>query len=136
MKRKNEAKLNKFLDKSIDILYNIIIKNSNIRSDKTMATANYTEQQTKEMVAQYEANPTKDTVVAIAEKLGKNTRSVIAKLSREGVYKAQPRTTKRGEPVVLKQELVNIIQEHFGDEFPSLVKASKVDLQKLIDKIS
>ena len=136
MKEKNEARLNKFLDKSIDILYNIIIKNSNIRSEKTMATANYTEQQTKEMVAQYEASPTKETVVAIAEKLGKNTRSVIAKLSREGVYKAQPRTTKRGEPVVLKQELVNIIQEHFGDEFPSLVKASKVDLQKLIDKIS
>ena len=135
MKEKNEARLNKFLDKSIDILYNIIIKNSK-RSDKTMATANYTEQQTKEMVAQYEAAPTKETVVAIAEKLGKNTRSVIAKLSREGVYKAQPRTTKRGEPVVLKQELVNIIQEHFGDEFPSLVKASKVDLQKLIDKIS
>ena len=101
-----------------------------------MATANYTEQQTKEMVVQYEAAPTKETVVAIAEKLGKNTRSVIAKLSREGVYKAQPRTTKRGEPVVLKQELVNVIQEHFGDEFPSLVKASKVDLQKLIDKIS
>ena len=136
MKEKNEARLNKFLDKSIDILYNIIIKNSNIRSEKTMATANYTEQQTKEMVAQYEAAPTKETVVAIAEKLAKNTRSVIAKLSREGVYKAQPRTTKRGEPVVLKQELVNIIQEHFGDEFPSLVKASKVDLQKLIDKIS
>tara|TARA_R100000231_G_scaffold26791_1_gene24195 strand:+ start:553 stop:963 length:411 start_codon:yes stop_codon:yes gene_type:complete len=136
MKEKNEARLNKFLDKSIDILYNIIIKNSNIRSEKTMATANYTEQQTKEMVAQYEAAPTKETVVAIAEKLGKNTRSVIAKLSREGVYKAQPRTTKRGEPVVLKQELVNVIQEHFGDEFPSLVKASKVDLQKLIDKIS
>ena len=135
MKEKNEARLNKFLDKSIDILYNIIIKNSK-RSDKTMATANYTEQQTKDMVAQYEAAPTKETVVAIAEKLGKNTRSVIAKLSREGVYKAQPRTTKRGEPVVLKQELVNIIQEHFGDEFPSLVKASKVDLQKLIDKIS
>ena len=136
MKEKNEARLNKFLDKSIDILYNIIIKNSNKRSDKKMATANYTEQQTKEMVAQYEAAPTKETVVAIAEKLGKNTRSVIAKLSREGVYKAQPRTTKRGEPVVLKQELVNVIQEHFGDEFPSLVKASKVDLQKLIEKIS
>jgi len=136
VEKEKEAKLNKFLDKSIDILYNIIIKNSNIRSEKTMATANYTEQQTKEMVAQYEAAPTKETVVAIAEKLGKNTRSVIAKLSREGVYKAQPRTTKRGEPVVLKQELVNVIQEHFGDEFPSLVKASKVDLQKLIDKIS
>jgi|TARA_B100000073_G_scaffold6975_1_gene6064 hypothetical protein len=135
MKKKRTQTQKNFLDKSIDILYNIIIKNSK-RSDKTMATANYTEQQTKEMVAQYEAAPTKETVVAIAEKLGKNTRSVIAKLSREGVYKAQPRTTKRGEPVVLKQELVNVIQEHFGDEFPSLVKASKVDLQKLIDKIS
>tara|TARA_Y100000004_G_scaffold131983_1_gene148933 strand:+ start:337 stop:744 length:408 start_codon:yes stop_codon:yes gene_type:complete len=135
MKKKRTQTQKNFLDKSIDILYNIIIKNSK-RSDKTMATANYTEQQTKEMVAQYEAAPTKETVVAIAEKLGKNTRSVIAKLSREGVYKAQPRTTKRGEPVVLKQELVNEIQEHFGDEFPSLVKASKVDLQKLIDKIS
>ena len=135
MKRKQTHTQKNFLDKSIETLYNIIMKNSK-RSEKQMATANYTEQQTKEMVAQYEANPTKDTVVAIAEKLGKNTRSVIAKLSREGVYKAQPRTTKRGEPVVLKQELVNVIQEHFGDEFPSLVKASKVDLQKLIDKIS
>ena len=101
-----------------------------------MATANYTEQQTKEMVAQYEAAPTRDTVEAIAEQFGKNTRSVIAKLSREGVYKAQPRSTKRGEPVVLKQELVNIIQEHFGDEFPSLVKASKADLQKIVEVIS
>tara|TARA_Y100000992_G_C21168393_1_gene444609 strand:+ start:52 stop:459 length:408 start_codon:yes stop_codon:yes gene_type:complete len=135
MKRKQTHTQKNFLDKSIETLYNIIMKNSK-RSEKQMATANYTEQQTKEMVAQYEAAPTKDTVVAIAEKLGKNTRSVIAKLSREGVYKAQPRTTKRGEPVVLKQELVNVIQEHFGDEFPSLVKASKVDLQKLIDKIS
>ena len=135
MKEKTTHTQKNFLDKSIETLYNIIMKNSK-RSRKTMATANYTEQQTKEMVAQYEAAPTKDTVVAIAEKLGKNTRSVIAKLSREGVYKAQPRTTKAGEPVVLKQELVNVIQEHFGDEFPSLVKASKVDLQKLIDKIS
>ena len=59
-----------------------------------MATANYTEQQTKEMVAQYEAAPTKETVVAIAEKLGKNTRSVIAKLSREGVYKANQELLK------------------------------------------
>lgn len=135
MKRKPTHTQKNFLDNSIETLYNIIMKNSK-RSNKTMATANYTEQQTKEMVAQYEAAPTKDTVVAIAEKLGKNTRSVIAKLSREGVYKAQPRTTKAGEPVVLKQELVNVIQEHFGDEFPSLVKASKVDLQKIIDKIS
>ena len=52
-----------------------------------MATANYTEAMTEKMVAQYTANPSRDTVDAIAEELGKNARSVIAKLSREGVHK-------------------------------------------------
>ena len=126
-----------FLDNSIKTLYNIIIDNLNPKTGESkMATANYTEQQTKEMVAKYEAAPTRDTVEAIAEQFGKNTRSVIAKLSREGVYKAQPRTTKSGEPVVLKQELVDSIQVHFGTELPSLVKASKADLQKIVDFIS
>lgn len=126
-----------FLDNSINTLYNIIIDNLKLKSGESkMATANYTEQQTKEMVAQYEAAPTRDTVEAIAEQFGKNTRSVIAKLSREGVYKAQPRTTKSGEPVVLKQELVDSIQAHFGIELPSLVKASKADLQKIVEVIS
>ena len=41
-----------------------------------MATANYTEQQTKEMVAQYEAAPTKETVVAIAENLAKTLEAL------------------------------------------------------------
>ena len=97
----------------------------------TMATANYTEAQTEKMVAQYT-----ETVEAIAKSLGKNTRSVIAKLSREGVYKAQPRVTKSGEPIVRKAELVAQIQETLGTELPSLVKASKADLQRLIDTIS
>ena len=98
--------------------------------------SNYTQEQVEVMIAWYKAEPTRETVEAIAVELGKNTRSVIAKLSREGVYKAQPRVTKRGEPVVLKMELVAQIQEHFGEEFPSLVKASKADLQKLVDIIS
>ena len=76
MKKKTTHTQKKFLDKSIDILYNIIIKNSNKRSDKTMATANYTEQQTKEMVAQYEAAPTKETVEAIAENLAKTLEAL------------------------------------------------------------
>ena len=103
---------------------------------KTMATANYTEAQTEKMVAQYTQSPNRETVEAIAKSLGKNTRSVIAKLSREGVYKAQPRVTKSGEPIVRKAELVAQIQETLGTELPSLVKASKADLQRLIDTIS
>ena len=101
-----------------------------------MAQANYTEAMTEKMIAKYTAEPTRDTVDALARELGKNTRSIIAKLSREGVYKAQPRVTKSGEPVVRKAELVAQIQDQLGTEFPSLVKSSKADLQRLIDAIS
>jgi len=103
---------------------------------KIMATSNYTEAMTEKMIAQYSANPTRDTVDMLAEELGKNARSIIAKLSREGVYKAVPRVTKSGEPVVRKADLLANIQETLGIELPSLVKASKADLQRLIDAIS
>ena len=101
-----------------------------------MAQANYTEKMTAEMVKTYAANPSRETVESLAKKLGKNTRSVIAKLSREGVYKATPRTTKTGEPIVRKLELLTQIENHYGIELPSLVKATKADLQRLIDTIS
>ena len=103
---------------------------------KIMATSNYTEAMTEKMIAEYSANPTRDTVDMLADKLGKNARSIIAKLSREGVYKAVPRVTKSGEPIVRKADLLVNIQTTLGAEFPSLVKASKADLQRLIDAIS
>ena len=106
------------------------------RGKEKMATANYTQQQTEQMVSKYTANPTRATVDALAKELGKNTRSVIAKLSREGVYVAQPRATKSGEPIVRKAELVAQLEAHFGIEVPTLVKTSKADLQKLIEAIS
>lgn len=104
---------------------------------KNMANAkNYTEEMVAQMTEQYTANPTRETVDALASEMGKTTRSIIAKLSREGVYKAQPRTTKTGEPVVQKSELVAIISDHFGIELPTFVKAGKQDLQRLVDTIS
>jgi hypothetical protein len=72
---------------------------------------------------------------SLAEQFGKTTRSVIAKLSREGVYQAQPRTTKSGETVISKSELVAMISELLSIEVPTLVKAGKQDLQKLVDAI-
>jgi len=101
-----------------------------------MANAkNYTEEMVNAMTEAYAENPTRETVDALANKFGKTTRSIIAKLSREGVYIAQPRTTKSGEPVVQKSELVNAIQDHFGIELPTLVKAGKADLQRLVDSL-
>ena len=109
--------------------------NNLFRNEKVMATANYIQQQTEQMVSKYTANPTRETVNALAQELGKNTRSVIAKLSREGVDVAQPRATKSGEPIVRKAELVAQIEAHFGIEMPTLVKASKVDLQRMVEAI-
>ena len=131
---------NKFkflLDTSKKIVYNILNINAIKNGSRTMAQAkNYTDEMVSEMTKRYTESPTRETVDALADQFGKTTRSIIAKLSREGVYVAQPRTTKSGEPVISKSELVAQISEHFGIEMPTLVKAGKQDLQKLVDAIS
>ena len=104
-------------------------------ADTAIRPKNYTDEMVAQMTAAYEANPSRETVDMLAGQMGKSVRSVIAKLSREGVYVAQPKVTKTGEPVVRKQELVVALQDHFGIVIPTLVKASKADLQRLVDSI-
>ena len=104
-------------------------------ADTAIRPKNYTEEKVAQMIDAYEANPSRETVDMLAGEMGKSVRSIIAKLSREGVYVAQPKVTKTGEPVVRKQELVASLQSHFGIEIPTLVKASKADLQRLVDSI-
>ena len=102
----------------------------------SMATAkNYTEEMVASMTEAYQTNPSRDTVDALAKQFGKTTRSIIAKLSREGVYVAQPRTTKTGEPVVSKAQFVSAIESHFDITMPTLVKSGKQDLQKLAEAL-
>lgn len=132
MTSEDQSCYNIIIMKTIKQIYNQLF-NTGVQE---MAQANYTQPMTDKMVAQYTANPTRETVDTIAKDLGKNTRSVIAKLSREGVYKATPRTTKTGEAIVRKAELLATIEAHYKVELPSLVKASKADLQRLIDTIS
>ena len=102
------------------------------------ATAkNYTDEMVSSMVDQYAASPTKATVEALAETFGKSTRSIIAKLSREGVYVAQPKVTKAGAPIVRKADIVADIASVLGVELetPTLVKASKIDLLMLKEAV-
>ncbi len=101
------------------------------RENDMAAAKNYTEEMVSTMTEQYNANPTRETVDVLATQFGKTTRSIIAKLSREGIYKAQPRTTKTGEPVISKAQYVSAISTHFEVELPTLVKAGKQDLAKL-----
>ena len=100
------------------------------------ASANYTQEMVEFISDQYTAVPTRATVDALAEKFNKTPRSIIAKLSALGLYIKAERVTKRGEPVVRKDELVARVQASVGVELPSLAKMTKVDLQNLIDFFS
>ena len=112
------------------------IKEKIMAQTNAVRPKNYTDEMVAQMTEAYTANPTRETVDMLAKKLGKSVRSIIAKLSREGVYVAQPKVTKTGEPVVRKAELVSVVEAHFGIALPTLVKASKADLQRLVDTIS
>jgi hypothetical protein len=97
----------------------------------TAKTVNYTAEQTAKIVADYQSGVTVET---IAETLGKTVRSVVAKLSREGVYKAKTYTTKTGQPVVKKDahaDAIGAILKMTESEIESLTKANKTALEKI-----
>lgn len=91
----------------------------------------YTDELTAEIIRDYQANPTREGVQQIADRIGKTTRSVIAKLAAENVYLTPIRTTKTGEPIIKKEELVADIEKWLNIEAPSLVKTSKIELKRL-----
>ncbi len=99
------------------------------------SSANYSDADITIITDEYALEPTRETVNALAARLNKTERSVIAKLSALGVYQKAERVTKRGEPVVMKAELVSQVQNAIGRELPSLSKMTKVDLQFMIDAL-
>jgi hypothetical protein len=99
---------------------------------------NYTEEQTSEMLQAYLDAPTRETVEMLAVQFGKSVRSIVAKLSREGVYQKAAPVTKTGEPVTRKDDLADRLAAVCGlteAEADSLTKASKSALQKVLAKI-
>jgi len=67
---------------------------------------NYTKDQTEYMIERYRTNPSRDTVEELADEFSKSVKSVIGKLSREGVYRREVYKTKTGENPVTKVEIV------------------------------
>ena len=86
---------------------------------------NYTEKQTEMMVEHYEANPNLETVEMLAEKLSKSPKSIIGKLSREGVYQRAIYKNKVGELPLTKVEIVNTIADNLGIEVENLAGLEK-----------
>ena len=92
---------------------------------------NYTDEQTKYMVEEYTRKPSRITVERLAKELEKSTKSIIGKLSREGVYRRSVYKTKTGETPVTKTELVNEIAYVFNVDPGVLAGLEKAPKQVL-----
>jgi hypothetical protein len=98
-------------------------------------SVNYTEEQVKHMVEAYKDNPSRKTVDNLAEELNKSVKSIIGKLSREGVYKKTVYKTKTGEDPITKKELVETVANYLdidSAKLSGLEKAPKSDLKNLV----
>jgi len=104
----------------------------------TDKTANYTKDQEATLMAQYatKEDTNKTFVSEFAETFGKSVKSITAKLVSLGVYKTEAKVSKSGVPVVSKKDLVAQIEAHYGFALPSFAKATKVDLQNLVDNLN
>lgn len=97
---------------------------------------NYTPEMTAQMVQDYKGGV---SVEVIAENLGKTVRSVVAKLSREGVYQKKEYVSKTGEKPVKKDAHADAIGAILGlseGEIDSLTKANKSALAKIFQALA
>jgi len=95
---------------------------------------NYTFEQTQQVITSYKAGV---PVAEIAAAMGKTARSIIAKLSREGVYQKKEYVSKTGERPVKKDVQADELAALFDlteAEADSLTKANKTALAKILAK--
>ena len=100
--------------------------------------ANYTQEQVKLMVDSYTAKPDRATVDSLARDFDKSIKSIIGKLSREGVYQKAVYKTKTGEIPQTKVELIKSLASILDIDSSKIIgleKAPKQDIKFLHDKI-
>ena len=98
-------------------------------------SAAYTLKETEFAVETYLRAPNWDTVLHIAAKLRKTPRSVVAKLSKEGVYSKEGYTDKLGRRPITKLQLVRDLESYLDVPLLDLDKAPKETLRKLRDYV-
>ena len=109
------------------------------KTTKTAKAPNYTPEQEATLMARYSEAPIPATVSELATEFGKATRSIVAKLSKMGIYVKPGYTTKTGEKPVKKNELADTLGEKVGlspSEVDSLEKANKTALNKVLAYIA
>jgi len=98
--------------------------------------SNYSNEQVSFMIEKYQAKPDRETVDKLAEELNKSIKSIIGKLSREGVYRKAVYKTKTGELPVTKAELIIKIADTLNansEKLKGLEKAPKQELKYLYE---
>lgn len=104
---------------------------------KGMSTVNYTEEQTKQLVELYLEGKDREGITdELAEIFGKPKRSIIGKLSKEGVYEKKVYKTKQGTSPITKKEMIHkmsIIMGADAEKLQGLEKAPKMDLAYLAE---
>lgn len=91
----------------------------------------YTPEQTQLVVNEYKLGRSPQE---IAQQLNRSERSVIAKLSREGVYQAQPKTEPRLRKLDLVAQIAALLGQP-GENFDSLEKCSRDQLVLLLTQL-
>jgi hypothetical protein len=110
--------------------------NFKLENKMTAKTVNYTPEQTAQIVGDYQAG---FSVENIAEMTGKSVRSIVAKLSREGVYKKKEYLTKTGERAVKKDvhaDAIGAILKLPENDVESLTKANKSALKAIFEALA
>lgn len=88
---------------------------------------NYTPEQVQEVVSKYTAGTPVET---IAQEMGRSVRSIVAKLSREGVYVAKAKASTA--PRMTKEDLVARIESRFEMAPGTLDSFTKASREQLI----
>ena len=100
--------------------------------------ANYTDEQVRKMVIEYTITPDRATVDRLAKELDKSTKSIIGKLSREGVYQKAIYKTKSGEVPMTKAEIIVSLAEMLEIDSTKIIgleKAPKQDIKYIYEII-
>lgn len=101
---------------------------------KAETVKNYTDAQENELLAAGIID--NDKALEFAAKFGKDVRSIRAKATRMGIYKAAEKKSKTGGKIESKEDIVSDISALVNKNMDGLEKAPKLVLQILREKLS
>lgn len=101
---------------------------------KTETAKNYSEAQ--EAVLMAAGIIDNDKALELASQLGKDVRSIRAKATRMGIYKAKAKVSKSGGKIESKEQIAADISALVGKSLDGLEKAPKIALQIIRERLS